>query len=471
MMEKPTEIADFQSKLKEFAVFAETVFQGTNQSYKKELLSKVGQFFCKQIDSCLSTWKSEFSNKAAKKENMDLPDEIWIRILGFMKKSDVFKRFALTCKRFNNLSLDPSLTKCLTLENLEVIDHEHVMKVLQRSRFLKKIEINQCKTSELLASTAFKNCNMLKSVKIRDYIRDENYQTNIAKILENSANKLENLSLYGFFTLTESAIKNLNNLKELCLEVHPALTSKDLITLAKNCKLETLHATISCNDQTDSAFKTFFEAMNGNMKNLKIGQRSYRPNISPSWTKYLSVCQSLEKIEIQDGPITILKDLSKLSNLKSLKLYSIGVFESQNLKAQETSHFFKKFDFDTIEDFCIWDMDISSENFTILTNRHFPNLNHICFSGCEKLKFDAGTLKKFISNAPKLLSIDMKCSIIDLTDEQLYQLMEKSRVKFGVGYPRRQQFMKYLKYQIPANAKKCSQNIGCQLCGFKMLGF
>ena len=81
-MEKPTEIANFQSKLKEFAVFAETVFQGTNQSYKRELLSKVGQFFCKQIDSCLSTWKSEFSNEAAKKENMDLSIVGWIGVLG-----------------------------------------------------------------------------------------------------------------------------------------------------------------------------------------------------------------------------------------------------------------------------------------------------------------------------------------------------------------------------------------------------
>ena len=313
---------------------------------------------------------------------------------------------------------------------------------------------------------------MLNSIKIRNYIRDENYQTNITKILENSANKLEILSFYGFsFTLTESAIKNMINLKELYLDIEAKLTSKDLITLAKNCQLESLHANILCDDKTNSAFKTFFEETNGKIKNLKIGQRSYRPNISPSWTKYLSVCQSLEKIEIQDGPITILKDLSKLSNLKSLKLYSIGVFESQNLKAQETSHFFKKFDFDTIEDFCIWDMDISSENFTILTNRHFPNLNHICFSGCEKLKFDAGTLKKYISNAPKLVSIDMTDNMIDLTDEQLYQLMEQSRVEFGVGIEKRQQFMKYLRYQIPGNAKKYSQNIGCQLCGFKLLGF
>ena len=166
-----------------------------------------------------------------------------------------------------------------------------------------------------------------------------------------------------------------------------------------------------------------------------------------------------------------MKDLSELSNLKLLKLDNIGVFESQNLKSQEINNFFEKFDFQTIEDFGTCSMDISMENFTILANRHFPNLNHICFSGCEKLKFDAGTLKKYISNAPKLVSIDMTGNMIDLTDEQLYQLMEQSRVEFGVGIEKRQQFMKYLRYQIPGNAKKYSQNIGCQLCGFKMLGF
>ena len=459
MMEKPTEIANFQSKLKEFAVFAETVFQGTNQFYKRELLNKVGQFFCKQIDSCLSTWKSELSNEAAKKEKMDLPDEIWIRILGFMKKSDVFKRFALTCKRFNNLTLDPSIIRGLTLEELVEIDYEHVVNVLKRARFLKEIELNYCKNSDSLVSTAFNHCNMLKSIIIRNFVRDENYQTNITKILENSANKLEILSLTGFFNLTESAIKNMINLKELYLDIEAKLTSKDLITLAKNCQLESLHANILCDDQTNSAFKTFFEETNGKIKNLKIGQRSYRPNISLNWTKYLSACQSLEKIEIQNGPISILKELSKVSNLKSLKLYDVGVFDSHNLKSQEIRHFFKNFDFDNIEDFGICFMDISMENFTILTSHHFPNMNHICLSQCEKLKFDEEILKKMISNAPKLVSIAITGTTIDLTEEKLYQLMEQSRVKLGVGIEKRQQFTKYLRYQIPGNAKKYSQNI------------
>ena len=127
-MEKPTENANFQSKLEELANFAESILQGTNESYKKELWNKVGLLFIKGFDSHLPSSKMGVTNKKAKKELMDLPDEIWIRILGFLKKTDVFKSFALTCKHFNRLSLDPSIIKSLTLEKMDYLDHEHLSK-------------------------------------------------------------------------------------------------------------------------------------------------------------------------------------------------------------------------------------------------------------------------------------------------------------------------------------------------------
>ena len=467
MMEKPTEIVNFQSKLKEFAAFAEAVFYGTNQSYKNELMRKVGHLFENQI---ISSWRLGLPSKRTKKENVkiDLPDEILIKILGYMKKTDVFKSIALTCKRFYNLSLDPSIIKSLSLERTDNHDYEYVINVLKRARFLKKIEITYCKSAGSLISTAFKYGSMLKSVQITDFTEEKHL---ITKTLENSENKLEVLTIFGNlgkYGLSEAAIKNLIYLKELYLDFGSKLTSNNLITLAENCKLETLHAIVSCDDQTNIAFKMFLQAMEGKMKDLKIVHKNYN-DISLSWTKYLSLCQSLEEIQIRYGPISNLKGLSELFNLKLLKLYYIAGNDSDNQKSQKFSNFFKTLDLENMKDLAISHMDISLEHLTILANRHFPNLKHICLFWCEKLKIDEGTLKKMISNSPQLKGIHIDETKIELTDEQLYDLMEQSGVTIGVGSTRGQQFKKYLRYQLPGSVEKYSHRIECNLCGYTML--
>ena len=86
---------------------------------------------------------------------------------------------------------------------------------------------------------------MLTSLQITDFTEEKGLTM---KSLENLENKLEILTLEGHFTLSEALIKKLTNLKELYLNYGSYLTSKNLITLAENCKLETLHSVVSCDD-------------------------------------------------------------------------------------------------------------------------------------------------------------------------------------------------------------------------------
>ena len=72
-------------------------------------------------------------------------------------------------------------------------------------------------------------------------------------------------------------------------------------------------------------------------------------------------------------------------------------------------------------------------------------------------------------NAPQLKGIHIHGTTIDLTDEQVYQLMEQSGVTIGVGYSRGLQFEKYLKYHVPGSVKKYSHIVDCQICGQSML--
>ena len=113
MTNSPTEIANFKSKLEEFAIFAETVFQGNSESYKKELKSRVGHLFSKRIDTNSLDFRLEVPRKKPRKDvKINVPDEIWIKILGFMNQEDIFMNFARSSKHFNKLTLDHNINLC-----------------------------------------------------------------------------------------------------------------------------------------------------------------------------------------------------------------------------------------------------------------------------------------------------------------------------------------------------------------------
>ena len=66
-------------------------------------------------------------------------------------------------------------------------------------------------------------------------------------------------------------------------------------------------------------------------------------------------------------------------------------------------------------------------------------------------------------NCPQLKRIHFENTMIELSDEQLYQLMEQSGITIGIGHERRAQFEKYVRYQYPGKAR--TQFINCHFCG------
>ena len=49
----------------------------------------------------------------------ELPNEIWLKIINYMKTKDLFKNFILVCKQFNTLAMDPKAVKYLSFTNLK----------------------------------------------------------------------------------------------------------------------------------------------------------------------------------------------------------------------------------------------------------------------------------------------------------------------------------------------------------------
>ena len=72
------------------------------------------------------------------------PDEIWLKIIGFLETKDVFGGFALTCKHFNNLSKDTRAIKFLTLKRIKSKEHfEMAMEVAKNSKDLIEFRIDE----------------------------------------------------------------------------------------------------------------------------------------------------------------------------------------------------------------------------------------------------------------------------------------------------------------------------------------
>ena len=174
------------------------------------------------------------------------------------------------------------------------------------------------------------------------------------------------------------------------------------------------------------AFKTFFEATEETLKDLKIEN----DNIT-DWTSYLFLCKSLEKLEIKWGTSTILKGITELSKLKVLRL--IGIFDSDDdFNSQNLSNFCQSLKLDTIEELFICNINISLENFTLLANRKCPNLKNIFLISCKNLKLDENVMKMIISNSPKLKTFHICDTRIDLEKEQVSQLEKLSGAKINI---------------------------------------
>ena len=76
---------------------------------------------------------------------MDLPNEIWMKILDFLPTYDILKNFNLTCKHFHSLATNPCAIKSfhLKLKNaMESSQYQEIVKVLKRSKTLNKLIIN-----------------------------------------------------------------------------------------------------------------------------------------------------------------------------------------------------------------------------------------------------------------------------------------------------------------------------------------
>ena len=353
-----------------------------------------------------------------------VPDEIWLKILNYLDQKTIFANFALVCKRFHNLTLDSSAVKHLNFSYISTSDqYENCMKILKRYKALDSVQIENCpKYCNDFISQAFESSPKLKSLIVESTMLIPLHIVEFGRTclpIKDFGKDLENLVLGNVriedqqieMMTTILSLKNLKSLEISLLESKAAIKFLDL--LPKNClKLsEVSFHTIIWKDLTkiQAPFDNFFEEMQERLKKLKIP-----PIIRPNNRQYvfrreeeilmnLSLCQKLEVLELgsylSNDPLTL---ISKLPNLKHLKLGELGIF------AGGFGKLFLDMNTEKLEFLHIdGTRSLFEDKLQILSGREFPNLKEIRFSNCRNLDLREITLEH-LKDLPKLEKIGLQ---------------------------------------------------------------
>ena len=120
---------NFQLCIDNFKKFVNKVFSGSDLNQKAILLKecqnfvKVGQESKNNSMEAMEIIPEEVMNR------VELPNEIWLKIIRFLETKDVFCNFALVCKHFNSLTLLPTAIKRFSID-FKNIDKDESFKLI-----------------------------------------------------------------------------------------------------------------------------------------------------------------------------------------------------------------------------------------------------------------------------------------------------------------------------------------------------
>ena len=134
--------------------------------------------------------------KRLKCSALKLPNEMWMKILSYLKNKDIFGNFALVSKHFRALTLDPSTVKFLSVEDNSIkaksmSRYKKWMKVIKRSRSLVELEIinnyDKLQWNDLILE-ALKSNPYLKTLKTYNYGNKSEFSHGIIEALKLARN-------------------------------------------------------------------------------------------------------------------------------------------------------------------------------------------------------------------------------------------------------------------------------------------
>ena len=412
----------FEQILKYIEKFSESViFRGNAERNVKfnDMLQKVLGFqkVKNEINKASKTSKNQVIKPSSIK--VQLPDEVWLKIMSYLTSKDIFANFALVCKHFKNLSLDSKAIKCLDLFGItNAKKYKSVMKVLERSNNLYGLKIgssmnyyNRLLESCLHFNPSLKSLTLLRQCKPNAKI--QKYSELSPEVVSAFGSDLEHLEL-DCVTMTDELSKAISVQKKLkTLKFYPSTRqSNQLVTIAKNCiELEnvTFYSIGFSNEYKDvvPAYDTFFEERSSTLKHLEITS-IYKPGKTfyqeqDRFLKNLSLCQNLEMLQTGTCCSMLtnygLGIITKLTNLRKLYLYNLGP------AATEINSLLEKSNLQNVEHIIVSGSNNVTEDFFInLINKKSSNLKQVYIYECPNLKLQQSTLNSLVGKKGSCLT-------------------------------------------------------------------
>ena len=452
---------NFQVCIENFKKFVNKVFSGSDQTQKAILLKEcrnfveVGQDFKINSMEAIEVVPDEIMNKA------EIPNEIWLKIIGFLETKVVFGNFALVCKRFNSLTLQPTAIKRLSIDfkNIDKDNWPQLIVLLNNYKTMTELSMKNACFSDIVTwiTEVLRSNPSLKSLKILNHSK-WNCTRNCAncidefiQCLKSHRNDLEKLELdsidYGSEAMKE--ICSLKNLRSLKISKHSGSFNPEqvfIFDLANNCEyLEDITLSNSSSgfanvNQTRKAWNHFMGQRSRTLKSIDISV-NLKPcpyqqcDGTPVSLANLKFCKNLENVslEVDDQDLTMLSELPKVKKLVLKRTH----------RAYNLLLCFQSMNFSNLRYLSITFVNGNPNQSTFLaafTNLKFPVLTRLYYNPINfSNSFDQKMCTSLLENAPKLKRIQFgKYMGSNLTNIFLFDIFKHSNVCVFFGDSLRQ---------------------------------
>ena len=376
--------------------------------------------FDKRLASEFEVIKEQKKVKLDPYRRVELPDELWMKIMSYVKSRYLFQNVSLVCKRFYNIHR--SAVQYLEMKSVgKKKEFLAAMKVLSQCKSLKVFEIEwayrpYCRVTSMMMmmedmiKQVLTSSKILKSIKVYfnggyGSLAEQPFSMDNIKTL---GRKLEHLELRGMNIEDKGFLSTLNELKTL--KVDCISDENDVISLTNNCpKLEAIHLSNLKPFDMDLglAFDEFFSKRLSTLKEISLKKFFYRNIYDDGFLKNLVLCQNIERF-VACAVMLDLKHISGLSNLKELMLRRIQTKTSSSASAEIWITFFLNMNRKHLESLILSDCyGINTFVIKELAKLNFPELKmlHIKLLTEVNPENPNEIIKKFIKNCPKLKTI------------------------------------------------------------------
>ena len=423
-------ILDFKIAVTKLQKYAQELFAGTDEKKKFHVL-KVMQDL---IDSSVTTSGANYLNRSVSK----LPNEIWMKIMGYLKNKDIFRSFALVNKHFHCLTMDTSAVKYLHLKDVENKAESEALyikwiEVIKHSKKLIELKIKDryrhLDWNDLIEET-LKTNQSLKSLKIDFFQYDIKTSTlspgvtealKLAKCLQNFESHYVSLSQDFFNVICQ--LKSLRTFYVQCPGWPGDFKTKFVENLASSKNpIEEFNTDVfrfAPKELISNAINTFYTEKKNTIKTFHSIDRSSEDDHEKCYPlPNLNICRNITSIFafLHEHDLELISDLPKLD---TLSIYE-PIRDNNYIKA------FHRMNFSKLK-YLFLEVDTKNEYESILeelSSIQFPSLKRLLVEN-QYIKEDMResgvsvtekTIEKLAKNAPKLKCLILQGSI-DFTSE------------------------------------------------------